>query len=281
MAVLGMQVTDLMDSKNLAALVTELTGCDDPMQLLMTEGFQEIMGSMEEISSALLDELGMSKEEFLAACDEILALNTEPVSEDVSAEPPAAETEVATEKAADVTAKTEPETDRTEVAQKTLTETAGTEKAAPKQEETTQTKQPVEEPEAETATGKTADSDGQETTDLDFSDETENSDADAYMNSQTHVTEQHIQQPARADAPETANRTPVQAYVDVQDIMEQISTYTRVMSAGDTNVLEMQLNPENLGKIYIHVTEKAERSLRRSLRQMKMSEKRFRHRWQT
>ena len=77
------------------------------------------------------------------------------------------------------------------------------------------------------------------------------------MNSQTHVTEQHIQQPARADAPETANRTPVQAYVDVQDIMEQISTYTRVMSAGDTNVLEMQLNPENLGKIYIHVTEKA------------------------
>lgn len=115
----------------------------------------------------------------------------------------------------------------------------------------------MEEPEAETATGKTADSDGQETTDLDFSDETENSDADAYMNSQTHVTEQHIQQPARADAPETANRTPVQAYVDVQDIMEQISTYTRVMSAGDTNVLEMQLNPENLGKIYIHVTEKA------------------------
>ena len=227
MAVLGMQVTDLMDSKNLVALVTELTGCDNPMQLLMTEGFQEIMGSMEEISSALLDELGMSKEEFLAACDEILAQNTEPVSEDVSAEPPAAETEVATEK------------------------------AAPKQEETTQTKQPVEEPEAETATGKTTDSDGQENTDLDFSDETENSNADAYMNSQTHVTEQHIQQPARADAPETANRTPVQAYVDVQDIMEQISTYTRVMSAGDTNVLEMQLNPENLGKIYIHVTEKA------------------------
>lgn len=257
MAVLGMQVTDLMDSKNLAALVTELTGCDDPMQLLMTEGFQEIMGSMEEISSALLDELGMSKEEFLAACDEILAQNTEPVSEDVSAEPPAAETEVATEKAADVTAKTEPETDRTEVAQKTLTETAGTEKAAPKQEETTQTKQLVEEPEAETATGKTADSDGQETTDLDFADETENSDADAYMNSQTHVTEQHIQQPARADAPETANQAPVQTYVDVQDIMEQISTYTRVMAAGDTNVLEMQLNPENLGKIYIHVTEKA------------------------
>ena len=212
---------------------------------------------MEEISSALLDELGMSKEEFLAACDEILAQNTEPVSEDVSAEPPAAETEVATEKAADVTAKTEPETDRTEVAQKTLTETAGTEKAAPKQEETTQTKQPMEEPEAETATGKTTDSDGQENTDLDFADETENSNADAYMNSQTHVTEQHIQQPARADAPETANRTPVQAYVDVQDIMEQISTYTRVMSAGDTNVLEMQLNPENLGKIYIHVTEKA------------------------
>lgn len=267
MAVLGMQVTDLMDSKNLAALVTELTGCDDPMQLLMTEGFQEIMGSMEEISSALLDELGMSKEEFLAACDEILAENTEPVSEDVSAEPPAAETEVVAEKATDVTAKTEPETDRTEMAQKTLTETTGTEKAAPKQEETTQTKQPVEragkseqpveEADTEIAAGTTIDSDGQETTDLDFSDETENSNADAYMNSQTHVTEQHIQQPARVDVPETANQAPVQTYVDVQDIIEQISTYTRVMSAGDTNVLEMQLNPENLGKIYIHVTEKA------------------------
>ena len=257
MAVLGMQITDLMDSKNLAALVTELTGCDDPMQLLMTEGFQELMGSMEEISSALLEELGMSKEEFLAACDEILAQNTEPVSEDVSEKQPVAETGVVSEKATDVTAQTEPETDRMEVAKRALTETTGTEKAAPKQEETTQTNQSVEEPDAETSVGTSADSDEQETSDLDFSDETENSNADAYMNNQTHVTEQHIQQQTRVDAPETANQAPVQTYVDVQDIMEQISTYTRVMSAGDTNVLEMQLNPENLGKIYIHVTEKA------------------------
>lgn len=54
MAVLGLEFSDLLDSKNLAALVTELTGCEEPMQLLVSEGFQKVMGAVEEIGLSLI-----------------------------------------------------------------------------------------------------------------------------------------------------------------------------------------------------------------------------------
>ena len=48
-----------------------------------------------------------------------------------------------------------------------------------------------------------------------------------------------------------------QSYADTFDVIEQISEYTKVLVSGDTTSFEMQLNPENLGKIYIHISEKA------------------------
>ena len=48
-----------------------------------------------------------------------------------------------------------------------------------------------------------------------------------------------------------------QPYTDITSMVEQISKYTRILISEGGNSLEMQLNPENLGKIYIHVSEKA------------------------
>ena len=47
------------------------------------------------------------------------------------------------------------------------------------------------------------------------------------------------------------------AQVDIADVVRQIVTYTRVnYTANQETTMEMQLNPEHLGKIYLEITSK-------------------------
>ncbi|MFR2619292.1 MAG: flagellar hook-length control protein FliK [Clostridia bacterium] len=55
-------------------------------------------------------------------------------------------------------------------------------------------------------------------------------------------------------APTTA--VPQNVVFNTLDVIRQVSEFTRVMYQGDTTSMEMQLNPENLGKIYVQVTAK-------------------------
>ena len=49
------------------------------------------------------------------------------------------------------------------------------------------------------------------------------------------------------------------AQVDIADVVRQIVTYTRVNSRRiEETTMEMQLNPEHLGKIYLEITSKTE-----------------------
>ena len=43
--------------------------------------------------------------------------------------------------------------------------------------------------------------------------------------------------------------------VTVADIMEQFAEQTRVLISADITKLEMQLNPEHLGKLYVEIIE--------------------------
>jgi len=43
--------------------------------------------------------------------------------------------------------------------------------------------------------------------------------------------------------------------VTVADIMEQFAEHTRILISADTTKLEMQLNPEHLGKLYVEIVE--------------------------
>ena len=44
------------------------------------------------------------------------------------------------------------------------------------------------------------------------------------------------------------------ANVDVEDLMRQFGEFTRLHVSQDTTSLDMQLNPENLGKLYLHIS---------------------------
>lgn len=67
----------------------------------------------------------------------------------------------------------------------------------------------------------------------------------------------NIQQPGpAAPAAQNVSAQIPMPQTNMQDVISQIVEYTRVNLSEEVKSIEMQLNPENLGKIYLHVSEK-------------------------
>ena len=75
---------------------------------------------------------------------------------------------------------------------------------------------------------------------------------------QTQVTTDGTQVVRTTEIPVGNGQTVTQtvSYVDTESLMNQISQFSKMYSSGDATTLEMQLNPENLGKLVLHVTSK-------------------------
>ncbi|MDD7178646.1 MAG: flagellar hook-length control protein FliK, partial [Lachnospiraceae bacterium] len=72
--------------------------------------------------------------------------------------------------------------------------------------------------------------------------------ADVFRETVTAVNDQV--QAAGAETPQ------IQTYVELQHLMDQMEGLARVFASAEGNTVEMQLNPENLGKLVLTVTEK-------------------------
>ena len=72
-------------------------------------------------------------------------------------------------------------------------------------------------------------------------------------NKQTHVAYQTTTQTINQGQTVEVTQTVVQTRVDVEDILRQVSQLTRVFVTQAESSVEMQLNPANLGKIYLQV----------------------------
>ena len=70
---------------------------------------------------------------------------------------------------------------------------------------------------------------------------------------QTHITYQTTTQNVGQGQMVEVTQTVVQTRVDVEDILRQVSQMTRVFVSQAESSIEMQLNPANLGKIYLQV----------------------------
>ena len=93
---LGMTAADLMDTRQLAGLIMELTGCEDMGQLLCKEGFLTVLNEVNTLTEAMLTELSVTAEELQQMCQS--QTESEMVTGDMAVtEPVAAETQVADE----------------------------------------------------------------------------------------------------------------------------------------------------------------------------------------
>lgn len=273
---LGMTAIDLMNPSQLANLVAELTGCQDAGELLCNGDFLDVLKEVRALTEELLQELGLTGEELKQAY-ELLQNQAETVLPDVTegesqipveAEGITAEEQsVQTAQNADTVRQgqqpevSEPKEDT--VVDKTAEEDTAfsSEDTAFSSENATVSKErPIRETvsveenktvfEQETAgkgltEEKTGNSQGQQ--------------AGNNLNQQSNgdVTtgvQVNSQQPVNVAAAETVQEFARQ--LDTENIIRQIVEYTKVAISNTQTTMEMQLNPENLGKIYLEVTAK-------------------------
>lgn len=259
---LGLTYQDLTDPVNLANLVMNLTGEEDQLGLLMNADFQELMQNVEVLSKNLLQELGMTPQEAAEVFAQ-LEQNAAQITEEV----PQQMQEV-TDTQADVLKVQQTDDVQITEQKSQVTGLTETNAAATESVESDGNVQNVEEPvsqEVRVENDQTASQqEGQQEEAPENSMTTED---DASLLQQNDTTEKSIftehtfqqtVQTIRTDnitaAPTTA--APQNVVFNTLDVIRQVSEFTRVMYQGDTTSMEMQLNPENLGKIYVQVTAK-------------------------
>lgn len=259
---LGLTYQDLTDPVNLANLVMNLTGEEDQLGLLMNADFQELMQNVEVLSKNLLQELGMTPQEaaeVFAQLEQNAAQITEKVPQQM---------QEVTDTQADVLKVQQTDDVQITEQKSQVTGLTETNAAATESVESDGNVQNVEEPvsqEVRVENDQTASQqEGQQEEAPENSMTTED---DASLLQQNDTTEKSIftehtfqqtVQTIRTDnitaAPTTA--VPQNVVFNTLDVIRQVSEFTRVMYQGDTTSMEMQLNPENLGKIYVQVTAK-------------------------
>ena len=252
---LGLTYQDLMDPVNLANLVMNLTGEEDQLGLLMNADFQELMQNVEVLSKNLLQELGMTPQEAAEVFAQ-LEQNAAQITEEV----PQQMQEV-TDTQADVLKVQQ--TDDVQITESQVTGLTETNAAATESVESDGNVQNVEEPvsqEVRVENDQTASQqEGQQEEAPENSMTTED---DASLLQQNDTTEKSIftehtfQQTVQTIRTDNITAAPQNVVFNTLDVIRQVSEFTRVMYQGDTTSMEMQLNPENLGKIYVQVTAK-------------------------
>lgn len=246
MSILGLQWMDLLNPASLSQLVTQLTGTEDACSLLMSEEFTNIMQNTDALVQNLSETLGISKDEWVALQNQLTELTAD-FNETV-------------DMADGGVQEMDPQTDATITSQDT-TVTATTVQMTQTAEET-QNVQPEEEAEdAAPVIQVNASEDAQAENNVseDASGEMDESAAQSQKTKENSVNEhpQNMEFQVRAEqqtaAPEEVNKVASRTTIDVQDIMNQITEFAKVNLSSENSSIEMQLNPENLGKVYLHI----------------------------
>lgn len=275
MEALGLTVLDLMDPFKLAGLVMELTGSEDIGSLLISEDFQQILGEIGELSQELLAQLELTPEELPQFKEQLEAMAAQQ-PEETPAEAPVQEGQ-------------QPETQEKLPAQGTegsveapetleAQETAGTAATAaqakgqevkdqPAREQAGNVDSAAEPEDGEVQEAKpvqaATEAEGQETQEEGLEEGTEGKPlqetqegpkhSEKAESPQSHVAYQTTAQTVNQGQAVEVTQTIVQTRIDVEDIMRQVSQMTRVMVTQAESSIEMQLNPANLGKVYLQV----------------------------
>ncbi len=261
MEAMGLTVMDLMDPSKLAGLVMELTGSEDIGGLLFDGNFQQMLSQIGDLTQELASQLNLTLEELNQLTEELKLMVSDNPQGDVTAnegqlpqdlEPVSQDTqEVTAEQGKDTanvqntvaTAQTKPQesADDAEVQNQALR--AGADQKESEAAVTTQAQEGMQEQTEENSQT------GEKTSDL-FK---ETVGEDKAENKQTQVTYQTTTQTVGQGQTVEVTQTVVQTRVDVENILRQVSQMTRVFVSQAESSVEMQLNPANLGKIYLQV----------------------------
>lgn len=240
---LGLTFIDLLDNSNLANLVAKLTGSENLNQLLCSEAFTNVLQQVNELGAELMTEVQMTPEELAELQKTLEQMVSNDVENLANQDAETSNVEQAAEEVADemnplqnaqseVTVNTEEVTEDGAKA-----EVIHTEAVEEKQLDTSKEKMSEGEQEFTGTEGKQS-----------AQPQTVQANENAVVgNAQTTTFTEQLGEF------ETVQTLP--PHVTVADIMEQFAEQTRVLISADTTRMEMQLNPEHLGKLYVEVIE--------------------------
>lgn len=279
MSTLGLVAMDLLEPQNLILLAAQVSGSDDMTDLLVNDSFQDMMQTITGIISDFLQNENIEPNQFSDLLAEVSAINqAAELPEEVMAESVVSDAQALSNEAeaADVQMMQTAETQMIEQPDNKQAETvihdAGNRIAQPAavvEEEQLQHVESAEEA-VVSSDGIASDVDAAQTTknnmqNNDFSGGQSDSKqfhgelSDA--NEQTPVFQPQIQDVVRESAvPRMETMQPetpmTMSYYEVEQLMQQVDGLARIFAADQSTTIEMQLNPENLGKLYLSVSEK-------------------------
>ena len=231
MTALGMKPLDMLQPENLAKLYMECNNQMDATMVVTCEQFQELLSQVKSLGEEVRHDLSMDKNQFAEAVSMMEALE-QPVELDESMAKELMAQDSATHKINEVT---------TEAVETDIPlEEDGQAQQVETMEETVTT---VEDTDTQSMMKQESfDQRGEDT----FHQETGTQTGSVVMSDNSSVSNAEI-----PEAPHT--------YVDITDtiqLIRQLADNVRVAVSTDTQWMEMQLNPENLGKMLLHVSQK-------------------------
>ena len=257
MSILGLQWMDLLNPASLSQLVTQLTGTEDACSLLMSEEFTNIMQNTDALVQNLSETLGLSKDEWIALQNQLTELTT-PEETNLTAD--FKETLDVVDSGVQETAPQVEVTITSQEAQETTATAASSQVAQATEEvQNVQSEETTEDAAPVLQVNEPADTQSENNVSEDTSGEMEESAAQPQKAKESSVNEhaQTMEFQVRAEqqtvAPEEVNTAASHTTIDVQDIMNQITEFAKVNLSPENSSIEMQLNPENLGKVYLHI----------------------------
>lgn len=254
METLGFVAIDLFNPQNLAELVSLLTDEEDSISLIMSEDFKSILDSVNDLTAELFKETGFTYQEAKEIVIEF-DVNTPQVNLEEELSPELKEN-------MDILIKDDIQVEVEEQAVVSV-ESKEVAKDAPKvqvvEEADTEVEAPILNQNIETETSEQKDDDG-------FTQSQASSNADSVKQQPKADSEQVfrpenviINQPRTEIqfVPEQQVVTlPSGETVSAENIVEQLVEQARVINTTESTTMEMTLNPEGLGKIFLEVTQK-------------------------
>jgi len=236
---MGLSVLDLLNPQNLVNFIVQLTGVASGEELLLDESFLSVMETLDNLAEGLMKELNVDMEGLQELIDQMDVVDTE-------TQLPASFQENLDAAIENVDAQENSQTNGEEAKSTDIEVEVEVEKQENKAEDKAQG-------------SKTEDTTlGQDTKkDITFTNN-QNSDGNSLLNHQSNANEAIVTQQTNNNISQVADlsHTQFSSYMsaDTVQIMEQIVQQMRVTISAETTSMEMQLNPENLGKVYVNIS---------------------------
>ncbi|MBR2045932.1 MAG: flagellar hook-length control protein FliK [Agathobacter sp.] len=247
---MGLSVLDLLNPENLVNFIMQLTGITSSEELLLDESFLTIMETMDSLAEGLMKDLNVDMEGLQELVNQMELVSEETqLPEDFQQIIETAVENTNTEETVDNAVETTQTVDEaTQVVEET-TETV---------EETSKTVEDEKEIQVEikdeTSEGKTTEV---KTEEQDAFTNNQNSENNSMLNHNSNTDNLVTNQPnVTVNTIADMAQTQFSSYLGTEtvQIIEQIVQQMKVTISAETTSMEMQLNPENLGKVYVKIS---------------------------